>query len=88
MLIRILDYAGESTQVDIGDLSTINHIDLDVITGDEILIVEYKNGEIKTFDSASDRCADYFDNSYTVYSNSIDLLKDDLWLARKSSYDW
>ena len=87
--IDILDYKGNKKTVEL-DLDNIRLIDLMILSGDEILIVTYKDGTVKDFDSSSCRAMSFFDGSYPVYDPETDfsLLEDPGWLARKSSYDY
>ena len=88
MKLKLLDYDKKPHEFEIGNLEDIASIDIDVITGDEIAIIEYKDGSSVTHDTANDRFMDYFDDSYTVYNEEegINLLMDEKWINRKSSY--
>lgn len=88
MKIKILNYLGRPTEVDVGDLKDIQSMYMTVISGDEILDVEYKDGRCVSHDSAKDRTLDYFDDQYVIYNpeDNINLLTDDRFLNRTSSY--
>lgn len=88
MFIKLLDYKGTKTNVDIGDLDAIAAMSIDVITGDEILTVVYKDYTVKKFDSSNTRCMDFYDNSYEVYNinESINLLEYEKFVHRTNSY--
>ena len=66
-------------------------IQIDVIYGDECLVIKDKHGLYAELDRA-----DYamfpdwggYDGSYILVDQDMDLLHDPEWLARKSSYDW
>lgn len=45
MIIEIMDYAGNKTPIEIGDLDNVLTLAIRVITGDEILTVVDKNGK-------------------------------------------
>ena len=88
MKLKLLDYSKKPHEFEIGNLEDIIDIDMDVITGDEVVTVEYKDGNSKICDTGVDRFMDYFDDSYTVYNKEqgINLLADEKWVNRKSSY--
>lgn len=88
MTIKILDYNGKSTEVDIGDLSNVGAINMRIVTGDEILTVIHKDYTVDEYDSANDRSVDFYDGGYTVYNSDegINLLENEDWLSRKTSY--
>lgn len=87
--IEIMDYQGNKRTIDI-DMDNVGAINLEVITGDEILTVVYKDYTTERFDSSCDRRMDYYDYDYVVFNEAkgINLLEDDKWLNRKSSYDY
>lgn len=87
--IEIMDWQGKKTAVDI-DMDEVGAINLNIVSGDEILLVVYKDYTTKRFDSSRDRRMDYDDGSYVVFNEAegINLLEDDKWLHRESSYDY
>ena len=87
MKIKLLDYETKTKVVDVGDIKEIGSIYIDVISGDEVLVVVYKDYTIKTFDSSNTRCEDRHEGRYLIYNEQlgINLLKDkdfydDLWI--------
>ena len=72
MKIKILDYRSREKEVDVGELKDIRKIAVDVITGDEILYITYKDGSIKRFDSSDDRTRDFYDGNYELYNTDIE----------------
>ena len=88
MKIRLLDY--KTKVVDVGDIKEIGSIYIDVISGDEVLVVVYKDYTIKEFDSSNTRCEDRHEGIYLIYNEQlgINLLKDEDFLNRKNSYDY
>ena len=87
MKIKLLDCEDKISFVDVGDIKEIESIDIDVITGDEVLVVLYKDYTIKKFDSSNTRCEDRHEGRYLIYNEQlgINLLKDkdfydDLWI--------
>ena len=87
--IEIMDFQGIKTTVEV-DMDKIATINLDVVTGDEILTVVYKDYTIKRFDSSHDRLRDCNDGGYVIFNEAtgINLLEDDKWINRTSSYDY
>ena len=90
MKIKLLDCKDTISFVDVGDIKEIESIDIDVITGDEVLVVLYKDYTIKKFDSSNTRCKDHLDARYPIYNEltGLNLLKDEDFLNRKDSYDY
>ena len=90
MEIKLLGYKNKTKVVDVGDIKEIESMYIDVITGDEVLVVVYKDYTIKTFDSSNTRCKDHLDARYPIYNEPIglNLLEDEDFLNRKSSYDY
>lgn len=86
MKITILDYSDRKKEVDVGELKDIRKMTVDVITGDEILHVTYKDGSEKIFDSADDRSRDFYDGNYELYNTEtepeINELENPEWLNR------
>ena len=89
MIIELMDYQDKKVTFDIGNIEYVVSIIIEVITGDEIATVLYKNYTTKVFDSSRTRIDDYFDYKYTLYDviNGVDHLSDEIFLNRKTSYD-
>lgn len=87
--LKIMDYSGDlyETTVDLDKLDEILHINIDVISGDEIATVIYENGMREVFDSSNDRIQNFYDGSYTLYSKVININRIVEWNKRKSSHD-
>lgn len=85
----LLDYDCNEchTGVDLENLDDILRIDIEVISGDEIARILYKNGDIKKFDSSRCRIIDYDDGEYCIYQAGV---KNDIdnWIKREDSYDY
>ena len=88
MEIKLLDWNKKETIVEIGDLDDIAKMEIDVISGDEILTVVYKDYTIRKFDSSCDRMADFYDYGYEIYdfNNSENRIDDPKFLNRTDSY--
>lgn len=91
MNITIMNYNDEKVTVDVGDnVATIN---IDVISGDEVARVTYKDYTTILYDSADIignwRLMDCYDRSYEVYNfhKEENLIDNPLWKNRKTSYD-
>lgn len=90
MKIKLLDYNNQSFEYDIGELSDIIQIDLEIISGDEILQVVYKDNSTAMFDPAPERILDFNDGGYILYDKvaGINNLNDKNWLNREDSYSY
>ena len=85
----LLDYDGNEFQtgIDLDDLDDILRIDIEVLSGDEIARIIYKNGDMIQFDSGKHRMIDYTDNEYCIYQAGVKNEIDD-WLKRVNSYSY
>ena len=90
MKIRLLDYENKISFVDVGDIKEIGSMYIEVLSGDEVLYVIYKDYTIKEFDSSNTRCEDSHDGGYPIYNEQlgINCIKDEDILNRKDSYDY
>jgi hypothetical protein len=90
MTIKLLDYQGKETMVDVGELDTIGSMEIDVVTGDEVLTVVYKDFTRRRFDSSCDRLADFNDGGYEIYNATKEknALFDPRFVGRKNSYEY
>ena len=79
MKIRLLDYQNKIIVVDVGDIKEIGSMYIEVLSGDEVLYVIYKDYTIKEFDSSNTRCEDSHEGGYSIYNEQIgiNLLKDE-----------
>ena len=89
MIVTLIDYSDTKSEHDIGNLEDIYMANMEVISGDEVLNVTYKDGKLKYFDSCSTtRIMNAYDDSYNVYMPGVrNLFEDETWLNRKDSYD-
>ena len=90
MKIRLLDYKNKIIVVDVGDIKEIGSMYIEVLSGDEVLYVIYKDYTIKEFDSSNTRREDHLDAMYPIYNEQIGLnfLKDEDFLNRINSYSY
>lgn len=85
----LYDYSGEPHEFDV-DLNDegIAVARLEVVSGDEVLEVIYKNGDIKTFDSGLwTRLRDFHDATFILVVDGKWVVDRDRFLSRKGSYD-
>ena len=68
MKIKIFDYKGASKVVDLGE-KEILLITVKEITGDEVLVVRYKDGTRKEFDSSDSRLMHFDDGEYDIFGD-------------------
>lgn len=85
--ITIMDYRERKSKVKIDNFENVVRLEIEVISGDEILYVLYKDYTSKKYDSANNRVENYLDAFYCIYdiTKNIDYL--DKWKKRTSSYD-
>ena len=90
MKIKLLGYENKISFVDVGDIKEIESMYIDVISGDEVLVVIYKDYTIKEFDSSKTRCKDHLDARYPIYNEltGLNLLKNEDFLNRRDSYSY
>ena len=89
MTIELIDYDGIKVKKRIGKKEDVAVINIEVVSGDEIAIVIYKDYSTKHFDSSDTRMIDFHDDSYNIYdyTKENNLIDNPLWLNRKTSYD-
>ena len=88
MKLRLIDFKKDELLVDVGNIEDIVRISITILSGDEVAFVTYKDGTTNVFDSSFTRIIDYWDGEYTVYdvSTGVNLLDDDHWETRRTSY--
>ena len=79
----LLDYRCHkvNTGIDLNKLDDILRIDIEVLSGDEVACIVYKNGDIMRFDSNDDRMLDFNDGSWCIYQAGVKNEIDN-WLKR------
>lgn len=87
--ITIFDYEGNPTIAVLNSADSIERIEVHVLSGDEVLYIYRTDGSLSCVDSSFKRCEEYFDYWYPLYSKheSIDLLNDDRFINRKTTYE-
>lgn len=90
MKVAIMDYLDERREVEVGELSSIDRMEIIVLSGDEILRVIRKDETDGMFDSSETRTLDIYNGAYEIYrsaSTKPQLIDNKSWLNRASSYD-
>ena len=90
MILKLIDYKRDATGHDIGDLKDIAVITIEVISGDEIANVIYKDYTTRRFDSSHTRTKAYYDGEYQIYrydKEDCGIFKEE-FKNRKTSYDF
>lgn len=70
MKFKIYDYNGKATEVDTGD-KEIKELFVQVLSGDEVVTVDYDDDTSETFDSSDSREYSYMEESYFIGKDSI-----------------
>lgn len=70
MKFKIYNYNGKATEVDTGD-KLVKQLFVQVLSGDEVVTVEYDDGTKKTFDSSYNRYVSHIEESYIVEKDRI-----------------
>lgn len=86
--LEIMDYADRKQKIVIENFDDVVKINVNIITGDEILSVLYKNYETKIFDSSDSRMSDFGDGEYCIYDITKNIDYIDKWNQRTSTYDF
>ena len=88
MKIYIYDYANRAKQIEISNIEWISRVELERVTDDEILTIEWKGGVRKRYDSWSGRLNNFYEGSELIY-NAIDHEKSVLenWLKNRQTKD-
>ena len=90
-MIKIMNYNCNEVPIKIKDFDEVVRLTIEVVSGDEILHILYKNYKEDTYDSCyllgNYRYMDFFDNEYVIYDTTKGINKLDKWKKRKNSYD-
>lgn len=80
-------FDNEKTKIKIDNFEDVVRMNIEVVTGDEILYVLKKDYSQEEYDSGKCRLIDLNDDEYTIYDtiNNINFI--DAWNKRKNSYD-
>lgn len=87
-IITIMDYDNRKRNITIKNFEDVVRIQIEVISGDEILNILYKDYSTESYDSSNCRMVNYNDDIYTIYdiTKNIDYISN--WKKRKSSYNY
>lgn len=89
-VLKIVDFSDKviDTAIDLDAMEDIKKINVSIISGDEVLYVEYMDGRLETIDSCpSGRIYGFFDGSYTLFDRETGyshITKE--WLSLRNSY--
>jgi hypothetical protein len=84
MRIELLDYGNSRKAFNIPEKGDILVATIQILSGDEVLKVITKDGELHVYDASNTRIVCFDDGEYIVYSTGIDLFENERWLARES----
>lgn len=86
-VITIRDFDNKKTKIKIDNFEDVVRMNIEVVTGDEILYVLKKDYTQEEYDSGKCRIVDFYDGEYTIYDtiNNVNLI--DAWNKRKNTYD-
>lgn len=89
-IIEIMNYENKKVPIELNDFDNVVKLQIEVITGDEILHVLYKDYSSKIFDSScllnNPRIMGFADDLYTIYDITKNINYIDNWNKRKNSY--
>ena len=80
--IRLLDYKDTPMEITIKDFENVREFLFEIISGDGILTVVYKDKHEETFDSGNNRIIGYDDGFWLIEPKDIDVLN-----RMKDNYD-
>ena len=70
--IFIRDYSDKQIPVVIENIEDIVKIQIEILTGDEVMTVIYKDGTSQEFDSSGNRILSFYDGKYTITVEQLD----------------
>ena len=91
-ILEIMDFknALTETEIDLDNLEQLSMIKVQVISGDEVVTVYFKDGTAKFWDSSNCRIYDFLDDEYILYSEYKSKGENEKmlsgFLSRKNSY--
>ena len=84
----IMDYEDNKVLIELKDFKNIVRMSIEVLTGDEILHILYRDYHEETYDSRDDRLAAFPDGEYIIYDITKNINDIEKWSKRKDSYDY
>lgn len=69
-ILKIMDYKNSltKTEIDLDNLENVSIINIQVLSGDEVLTAYFKDGTTRCWDSSDCRMHNFYDDDYTLYS--------------------
>lgn len=90
--IEIMDYRSIKVPVKIENFDNVVKLTIEVISGDEILHILYKDYTQEEYDSCymlhNFRIQGFYDDEYIIYDTTKNIDYINSWSKRKSSYDY
>lgn len=90
--LEIMDYRCIKVPVKIENFEEVVRLTIEVVSGDEILHILYKDYTEKEYDSCymlgDFRITGYYDGEYVIYDISKGINDIDKWSKRKDNYDY
>lgn len=91
-IIEIMDYNDNKAPVKIENFENVVRLTIEVVSGDEILHVLYKDYTQEEYDSCymlkNFRMQDYYDDEYIIYDITKNIDYIDSWSKRETSYNY
>lgn len=87
-IITIMDYNNNKRKITIKNFEDVVKMEIEVVSGDEILNVLYKDYSTENYDSSDCRMMDFADDFYTIYDITKNINYINSWNKRTSSYDF
>lgn len=83
-----MDYNNVKKKIVINNFEEVVKLNINIVSGDEILEVMYKDYSTKEYDSSDCRRMDFYDGGYCIYdiTKGFDDIKN--WNKREDSYDY
>jgi len=89
MILQIMNCYNDKIDVDIGELDEIREISILVLSGDEILKVNKKDGTYLSEDTdRHGRCISFYDGEYRIFDSDTGENRIEEWNKRKNANDW
>ena len=88
MKLFIMDFESNKVPVALKDFKNVVRMRIEVLTGDEILHVIYRDYHEETYDSRWDRMMCFPDANYVIYDITEDINDIEKWSKRKDTYDY
>lgn len=87
-IITIMDYNNNKRKITIKNFEDVVRLEIEVVSGDEILNILYKDYSTESYDSSDCRMMNFDDDFYTIYdiTKNIDYINS--WNKRTSSYHY